>query len=192
MAGGFSVAGRHRVSCRCSALRSVKPLPRKTTMGRKDKMCEGCRAKQASFGLPVDRKRRWCGACAKPAGAVDLHTNKMCVISPGSMGETLDGRNGRISVSDQPHPSCRCESCGNTSANFGMPNERKRRWCSVCAKQHAGTASHRRCCRSAALTSAAPNRWRAGAVDRAAASFSLVPRSGRERRSQRANSTGNG
>ena len=41
------------------------------------KMCECCQVKQAKFGLPSDRKKRWCGGCGKTHGAVDL-ANKMC------------------------------------------------------------------------------------------------------------------
>ena len=33
-----------------------------------NKKCEGCELKAASFGLPTERKKRWCGDCA-PKGA---------------------------------------------------------------------------------------------------------------------------
>ena len=36
------------------------------------KLCEDCGDKQASFGLPTDRKRRWCGPCGKKQGAIGL------------------------------------------------------------------------------------------------------------------------
>ena len=37
------------------------------------KMCEGCGAKKASFGTPLERKRRWCSGCGKLAhGAISL------------------------------------------------------------------------------------------------------------------------
>ena len=29
------------------------------------RMCEGCGAKQACFGTPTERKRRWCSGCGK-------------------------------------------------------------------------------------------------------------------------------
>ena len=41
------------------------------------KMCEDCGGKQANFGLPADRKKRWCGRCGKKHGAIDV-VNKMC------------------------------------------------------------------------------------------------------------------
>ena len=35
------------------------------------KMCEGCGLKHPSYGLPAERKARWCSGCAKGhAGAV--------------------------------------------------------------------------------------------------------------------------
>eukprot|EP01046_Picozoa_sp_COSAG06_P071222 COSAG06_NODE_20280_length_802_cov_0.665718_1_plen_226_part_10 len=36
------------------------------------RMCEGCGAKQASFGTPTERKRRWCSGCGKSHGAISL------------------------------------------------------------------------------------------------------------------------
>ena len=72
------------------------------------KQCESCGLKQAHFGLPSDRKRRWCSACSKAhTGAVDMK-NKMC------------------------------EGCHTKHAHYGMPVDKKRRWCGVCAKQQVG------------------------------------------------------
>eukprot|EP01051_Picozoa_sp_SAG22_P008208 SAG22_NODE_612_length_8579_cov_3.684906_6_plen_47_part_00 len=40
-------------------------------------MCEGCDAKQPSYGLPAEGKKRWCAKCAKHhPGAVDVKNNK--------------------------------------------------------------------------------------------------------------------
>jgi hypothetical protein len=47
------------------------------------KMCEGCQLKQANFGLPSDRQRRWCGGCGKTRGAVNL-TKKPAAKKPAA------------------------------------------------------------------------------------------------------------
>jgi hypothetical protein len=42
-----------------------------------NKKCEGCQLKGAKFGLPAEKKKRWCSGCAKAhAGAED--SNKKC------------------------------------------------------------------------------------------------------------------
>jgi ribosomal protein S27E len=69
-------------------------------------MCEGCGAKQANFGTPTERKKRWCGGCGKAHGAISLLVAKMC------------------------------EGCGAKQASFGTPTERKKRWCGGCGKGH--------------------------------------------------------
>lgn len=39
------------------------------------KMCEGCASKLPSYGLPAERRKRWCSACAHAHhGAVNLNT----------------------------------------------------------------------------------------------------------------------
>ena len=40
-------------------------------------VCEGCGAKEATFGTPLERKRRWCRGCSKAPGAINLSV-KMC------------------------------------------------------------------------------------------------------------------
>eukprot|EP01044_Picomonas_judraskeda_P024347 COSAG03_NODE_6679_length_1020_cov_11.213898_1_plen_162_part_00 len=40
-------------------------------------VCEGCGAKEAIFGTPLERKRRWCRGCSKAPGAINLSV-KMC------------------------------------------------------------------------------------------------------------------
>ena len=40
-------------------------------------VCEGFRAKEATFGTPLERKRRWCRGCSKAHGAINLSV-KMC------------------------------------------------------------------------------------------------------------------
>jgi hypothetical protein len=41
----------------------------------------------------------------------------------------------------------KCESCQLKRPNFGLPAEGKARWCSGCAKEHAGAVdiSHKKC-----------------------------------------------
>ena len=73
-------------------------------------MCEDCEAKHAGCGLGTDKKRRWCGACAK------AHEGAMYLISGPKM----------------------CEDCEAKHAGFGLPAEKKRRWCGACAKSHEG------------------------------------------------------
>eukprot|EP01050_Picozoa_sp_SAG11_P012188 SAG11_NODE_1340_length_5165_cov_3.807146_5_plen_94_part_01 len=40
-------------------------------------MCEGCGSKQATYALAGEKRQRWCAACGKAHGAVDV-ANKMC------------------------------------------------------------------------------------------------------------------
>ena len=69
------------------------------------KMCEDCEAKHAGFGLGTEKKRRWCGACAK------AHDGAMCLVSRRM-----------------------CEDCEAKHAGFGLGTDKKRRWCGACAK----------------------------------------------------------
>ena len=41
-----------------------------------NKMCEGCQLKRPTYGLPAERKKRWCGVCAKGRVGVVNVTNK--------------------------------------------------------------------------------------------------------------------
>jgi hypothetical protein len=77
-----------------------------------NKKCEDCQLKQPSFGLPADRKKRWCGVCAKGHAGVVNVVMRMC------------------------------EDCGLKCPSVGLVVERKVRWCSGCAKGHAGTESN--------------------------------------------------
>ena len=62
--------------------------------------CEGCGLKTPSYGLPAERKRRWCKGCAEAEG------------------------NGAVSLNLRP-----CEDCGLKQSNYGLPVAgRKRRW----------------------------------------------------------------
>lgn len=69
-------------------------------------ICTDCGVKHASFGTKDDRKRRWCGTCAKTNGHEDA-----------------------VNVSAKM-----CEDCGAKMASFGTDDDHKKRWCSACAK----------------------------------------------------------
>ena len=86
----------------------VPPMKKANTTA----ICTDCGIKHASFGTKEDRKRRWCGACAKSNGHPDA-----------------------VNVNAKM-----CEDCGVKMASFGTQNDHKKRWCSGCAKtkQHSG------------------------------------------------------
>ena len=60
------------------ALVQLDEETRKPRVGRVDRrQCEDCGVKAASFALPTDVKRRWCGGCRKKhAGAIDPRQRK--------------------------------------------------------------------------------------------------------------------
>ena len=55
-------------------IRKRRAMPKKGPAGHR--MCEDCGGKQPSFGLPTDRKKRWCGRCGKKHGAIDVVSKK--------------------------------------------------------------------------------------------------------------------
>eukprot|EP01043_Picozoa_sp_COSAG02_P118568 COSAG02_NODE_55165_length_292_cov_0.668394_1_plen_77_part_10 len=67
-------------------------------------LCEGCGTKQANFGTPTERKKRWCAACGKAHRVVNLKRQKMC------------------------------EGCGTKHASFSTEAQRVRRGCRVGGK----------------------------------------------------------
>jgi hypothetical protein len=84
------------------------------------KNCEDCQLKRKTFGLPGERRRRWCSVCAKlHAGAVSAHKKcEGCGLKTASFGLLEEGR--------------------------------KRRWCSACARGHEGAenldeVAHKKC-----------------------------------------------
>jgi hypothetical protein len=113
-------------------------------------MCEGCGIKQPHFGSARDRKKRWCGGCAKQQDdAVSL--NKMCEScgrKQPSFGSASDRKkrwcggcakqqDDAVNLTAQQM----CEGCGLKHANFGSASDRKRRWCGGCAKQQNNAVS---------------------------------------------------
>ena len=94
-------SGGEEMICRSSPGCRDGVVPQRVvwTMPRCMPVCEGCGAKEATFGTPLERKRRWCRGCGKAPGAINLLNVKMC------------------------------EGCGAKAASFGTPLERKRRWC---------------------------------------------------------------
>jgi hypothetical protein len=39
-------------------------------------MCEDCKGKHASCGTQAEGKKRWCGPCGKPHGAININTHR--------------------------------------------------------------------------------------------------------------------
>ena len=74
-------------------------------------MCESKNCpKHARYGLPGERKKRWCSSCAAAIG------NKVVRVQQPKM----------------------CEGCGLKAPTYGLPAERKKRWCSGCAAGESG------------------------------------------------------
>ena len=71
--------------------------------------CEDCHTKDPSFGMPDERKRRWCNTCGKyHPGAILLKKRSLC------------------------------EDCLEKDKSHGLEIDRKRRWCYGCALHHPG------------------------------------------------------
>ena len=63
------------------------------------------------YGLPAEKRPRWCSACSKEfSGSINL-VSRMC------------------------------EGCELIIPTFGFLSEKKRRWCSGCAKSHVGAVN---------------------------------------------------
>lgn len=103
-------------------------------MGKTERRrCETC-GKHATFGLPNERKRQWCGA-HKPDGAEDLATRRCeCCSKAAAFGLPHERKRrwckahaveGAVDVATK-----RCERC-DTIAIYGLPDVRKRRWCTA-------------------------------------------------------------
>ena len=95
--------------------------------------CQECGVKARNYGLESERVKRWCGSCAKARGAV--HSRKW---------------QGQYAVPPvRLHKKGKCEDCALKVPSFGMKGKRPtKRWCSGCAKAHAGAVSvsqHKRC-----------------------------------------------
>ena len=92
------------------------------------RVCEECTEKHASFGLSTDRKIRWCGACGKAHGAVNLGA-KMCETCGVRTQAVLQ----LLVISRTFLTDCLCLQ--DKQANFGHKNEgdgRRKRWCMGC------------------------------------------------------------
>jgi hypothetical protein len=81
------------------------------------KKCQQCKTKHASYGCPIERKRRWCGGCAKREQGSNPHP-------PVNL-------NLRI-----------CEDCKTKPAKYGdgsssdSAKQKDKRWCEKCAEDH--------------------------------------------------------
>ena len=97
--------------------------------------------KAASYGLPSDRKRLWCGACAKVHGGILLQNHKMCEDChtkhahyglPNEKSKWCSGcgkRHGAVIV----YKPKLCEDCKTKRAHYGIESDRKAR----CTPSHA-------------------------------------------------------
>ena len=86
-----------------------RKLEKKVASLTAQKMCEDCGEKRPNWGLMEEKKKRWCGPCAKShEGAVYITAQKMC------------------------------EDCGKKQPSFGHLDIHKKRWCGPCAKSHEG------------------------------------------------------
>jgi hypothetical protein len=119
---GLLVLLVERIGCDCSSFgtflgdrvrRLKRELPKRGAKTKKfngRKFCEDCQQNFRLFGLPSDRKKRWCADCGSGhAGAVDLSIEL-----------------GRL-----------CRGCQVVAASFAVPPETKPVWCMGCAKTHA-------------------------------------------------------
>jgi hypothetical protein len=82
--------------------------------------CEDCCTKQPSFGLPGDRRHRWCKACSKghagDRNTLALHTVMADVPIAGVLVV------GAVDVKNK-----KCEDCCTKRPSFGLPSDRWRR-----------------------------------------------------------------
>ena len=96
-------------------------MPPKQDRNLQSMKCEDCTEKYSSYGLPTEKKRRWCSVCAR--------------AHPGAISVTFQ--------------TARCEDCSQKRASFGLlnkprrqhggrgaPGEGRARWCGSCAKAH--------------------------------------------------------
>jgi hypothetical protein len=118
-------------------------------------MCEGCGLKQCSFGLPAEKKKRWCSGCAKGhEGAVNLHS-KLCegcgqkrAVHEGLPAEGEKRRwcsscaedKGVKEKKEKRRRRNACAQCQEKPPTFGSPDDGRRRWCATCAPQCDSTA----------------------------------------------------
>ena len=91
--------------------------------------------KAASYGLQSDRKRLWCGACAKVHGGILLQNHKMCEDChtkhahyglPNEKSKWCSGcgkRHGAVIV----YKPKLCEDCKSKRAHYGIEADRKAR-----------------------------------------------------------------
>eukprot|EP01046_Picozoa_sp_COSAG06_P080508 COSAG06_NODE_27785_length_586_cov_1.291581_1_plen_119_part_00 len=76
-----------------------------------NKRCEDCQKKRPNFGMPEERKARWCHGCSQK------HEGAENVVSK------------------------RCEECKNKQPSYGMPQDNKQRWCQPCSTKHPGAVN---------------------------------------------------
>ena len=118
------------------------------------KMCEGCGLKVPSYGLPAERRRRWCSGCAKAEGkgavraraergpearavaAAQAQGNQREASARELLGNARAAQKRRCEgrgAANLDQQRKMCEGCGLKTPKYGLPAERKRRWCAGCA-----------------------------------------------------------
>jgi len=112
--------------------KETKPVAVPALGGRKRKHCEDCGLKQPCFGLPTDRKSRWCGGCAKEhAGAVNVVT-KHCGSPQKKQDQKIYVDFLQKFTCLMKTSGCVCTGCRMCSPGF------LRQWCS----NHREVADH--------------------------------------------------
>ena len=101
-------------------------------------MCADCGLKRSSFGLPSEKRKRWCGPCAKAyPGAINIYSRRCedCMQHQPSFGLPEDRKLRWCVKCSRKHPGAmnvekrRCEVCKQKQPSFGMPAEGRKRWC---------------------------------------------------------------
>lgn len=127
-----------------------------------NRACEDCGVKQPSFGLPSERKARWCVGCIKGhVGAVNVLKKKCegCNVKAANYGLSTE-KKARWCAGCAPAKAAnvnnliKCEGCQLKRASFGLPSENgKKRWCGSCARDQMGAVNvEKKGCEDCGLT----------------------------------------
>jgi hypothetical protein len=103
-------------------------------------VCEGCGAKEAIFGTPLERKRRWCSGCGKAPGAINLNV-KMC-----------EGCGAKEAIFGTPLERKRrwCSGCGKAPGAINL-NVKMCEGCDVRSSSQCGWIQGRAHCQQCAI-----------------------------------------
>lgn len=155
--GAVAFKAGHKRTAEGGGAAEKKKRPReakvKTRPVKPPQTCEGCSLKAPSFGLPTERKKRWCIGCAKQqSGAVSLVVRKMCEdCGIKALRRPQEGlkklccascakRRTVVSAERSPKQLSHkvCEDCGLKQPAFGLLSEQQKRWCGTCQTAHDG------------------------------------------------------